>query len=53
MGQATGEQTKSEMLPENETTFFIKGESGRSVFVKDEKGQVTGMVFHLGNGQEL
>ena len=40
-----------ELLPENETTFFIRGRSVRTVFVKDEKGQVTHMIFR-GPGED-
>src|SRR5262249_20100979 len=41
---------KSELLPENETTFFIKGEaasgdSARIVFVKDSSGRVTHYIY--------
>ncbi len=53
IGQTTGQQTRVEMLPENETTFFIRGQNSQIVFVKDEKGQVTGMVVHNANGQEM
>ena len=44
MGQATG-QEKAELLAENETTFFDKGQSWRMVFVKDTSGKVTYMIF--------
>ncbi len=53
IGQTTGQQTRVEILPENETTFFIKGQNTQIVFVKGEKGQVTEMVVHYANGQEM
>ena len=39
-----------ELLPENETTFFIKGEaaggsSSRTIFVKDSSGRVTHYIY--------
>ena len=45
MAQSTGEE-KGELLPENETTFFEKGENWRWIFVKDGSGHVTRMIFH-------
>ena len=41
---------KSELLPENETTFFIRGEaasgnSSRLIFVKNSAGQVTHYIY--------
>ena len=33
-----------ELFPESETEFFIKEFYGRVSFVKDEKGQVTGVI---------
>lgn len=44
VGQATG-QEKSELLAENETTFFDKGPSWRWLFVKDASGKVTHLIF--------
>lgn len=50
IGVAPGGE-KVELLPENETTFFIRGRSGQTVFVKDERGQVTHMIFR-GQGED-
>jgi hypothetical protein len=46
-----GNMGKSELLPENETTFFVKGEaaggdSSRLIFVKDSSGRVTHYLYH-------
>lgn len=49
--QTTG-QEKLELLPENETTFFARGEDWRVVFVRDDKGRVVSEVFRQ-NGQDL
>lgn len=51
IGQAP-DGSKVELLPENETTFFIRGSSVLTIFVKDEKGQVTHMIFR-GQGEDL
>ena len=52
MMQATG-QAKYELLPENEITFFVKGQTSKVIFAKDEKGQVTHLVARQSDGQEL
>lgn len=52
MGQSTGEKKWHELMPQNETTFFIKGDTDLNIFVKDEKGQVTHIIFRSLNGQE-
>jgi ketosteroid isomerase-like protein len=44
MVQATG-QAKEELFPENETTFFGKGQDWRMIFVKDGQGRVTAVHF--------
>lgn len=49
--QASG-QEKEEIFPENETTFFGKGQDWRMIFVKDNKGRVTSVRFRQ-NGQDL
>jgi CubicO group peptidase (beta-lactamase class C family) len=51
MGQATG-QPKVELYPEAETKFFLKVVDGQVEFVKDEDGQVTGLILIQG-GQKL
>jgi CubicO group peptidase (beta-lactamase class C family) len=43
---------RAEILPENETTFFMTIADVRLTFVKDEAGKVTGMVLRA-NGQEF
>ena len=53
MGQVTGQAKKMEMLPESETVFFVKGESGRTIFVRDDKGKVTHVIDRQQDGQEL
>jgi len=52
MMQASG-QSKYELLPENETTFFIKGQRNQVIFVKDEKGQVIQLIARQSDGQEI
>ena len=53
MAQQTGVKTKMELLPENETTFFMKGITGQNIFVRDAKGQVTHIIFRDPDGQEI
>jgi len=53
MGQSTGEKRLHELLPQNETTFFIKGDPDLNIFVKDEKGQVTHVIFRSLDGREI
>ena len=36
---------KVELIPENDTTFFVKGRSDRTVFVKDAGGRVTHLLI--------
>ena len=48
-----GIKKKLELLPESETSFFIKGIAGQTVFVRDEKGQVTHVIFRSPDGQEI
>ena len=51
MVQATG-QAKEEVFPENETTYFGKGQDWRMIFVKDKRGRVTSVRFRQ-HGQDL
>jgi CubicO group peptidase (beta-lactamase class C family) len=51
MGQATG-QPKVELFPSSETEFFLKVTDAQIAFVKDGKGNVTGLVLHQG-GQNI
>jgi hypothetical protein len=44
MVQASG-QAKEEVFPENESTFFGKGQNWRLIFVKDDQGKVTHLLF--------
>ena len=43
--QATG-QNKFELFAETETDFFLKVVNAQITFIKDDKGQVTGLVLH-------
>jgi hypothetical protein len=48
---------EDELLPENETTFFIKGEaaggsSSRTIFVKDSAGRVTHYIYREYGGTD-
>jgi len=46
--------TKVELLPENETTFFVKGRPGETTFVKDGNGKVTHMIIRTdGDGTKM
>ena len=49
--QATG-QEKEELLPENDTTYFAKGQDWRMLFVRDPQGAVSSLIFRQ-NGQDL
>ena len=49
--QPTGEP-RVEIFPENETTYFAKGESWRLIFVRDPQGLVTSLIFRQ-QGQEF
>lgn len=46
------DQPKIELLAESETEFFITAADAQATFVKDEKGQVTGLILHQ-NGQNI
>jgi CubicO group peptidase (beta-lactamase class C family) len=47
MTQATG-QHKLPLYPESETKFFLKVVDAQVDFVKNDKGEVTGLVLHQG-----
>lgn len=51
MAQATG-QPKAEIFARAETEFFLKVVDAQISFVKDDKGNVTGLVLHQG-GRDL
>jgi hypothetical protein len=53
VGQTTGEKKLHELLPQNETTFYIKGDPDLNIFVKDERGQVTHIIFRSLDGREI
>ena len=53
MVQATGAKTKTELLPENETTYFSKDDMGRTIFKKDDTGQVIDCMYRSADGQEI
>ncbi len=48
---ATG-QTVFEIFPESETEYFYRAVDAQITFVKNDKGQVTGLVLHQ-NGQDM
>jgi hypothetical protein len=50
-GQPEGD-TKEELTPESETEFKVERVNAKVKFVKDDKGEVTGIVVTL-NGQEI
>jgi hypothetical protein len=53
MGKAP-DGTKVELLPENETTFFVKGRPGETTFVKDANGRVIYMIIKTeGDGTKM
>jgi CubicO group peptidase (beta-lactamase class C family) len=47
-----GNGPKDEILPENETTFFLGVADVQLTFVKDDEGKVNGMILRA-NGQEF
>ncbi len=40
---------KAEAFPESETRFFLRAMDAQMTFVRNEKGEVTGFVFEMGN----
>ena len=48
MGQAAG-QSKSEMIPQSETTFFVKEANSEVTFERDEKGNVVRFMMKSGS----
>lgn len=52
MSQGKPSSPKSELLPSAESTFFTQGQTGETVFVRDDKGRVTHLVIRNG-GQEI
>ncbi len=47
MAQATG-QPKFELFAESEAEFFLKAVDAQVTFIKDGKGNVTGLILHQG-----
>jgi Domain of unknown function (DUF3471)/Domain of unknown function (DUF4440) len=52
MSQETGEDKPTELLPLNETTFFVDGDESLTTFEKDPSGKVSRYVLRE-SGQEL
>ena len=50
-GQATG-QSRAEIFPESETTFFLEVVDAQLTFVKNESGAVTHLILHQGGDAE-
>lgn len=48
MGQAAG-QSKSELIPQSETTFFVKEANSELTFERDEKGNVVRFAMKSGS----
>jgi hypothetical protein len=42
---------KAEALPESETKFFLRAMDAQMTFLRNEKGEVSGFVFEMGNRQ--
>ncbi|HEY7543972.1 MAG TPA: DUF3471 domain-containing protein [Blastocatellia bacterium] len=40
---------KAEAFPESETKFFVRAMDAQMTFIRNEKGEVTGFVFEMGN----
>jgi hypothetical protein len=40
---------KAEAFPESETKFFLRAMDAQMTFVRNQKGEVTGFVFEMGN----
>ena len=51
MGEAPG-QPKLELFPESETRFFLKVADIQITFVRDEKGNVSGLILRQ-NAKDL
>jgi hypothetical protein len=48
--QATGRrvlQGAHEMLPESETNFFLPANGAELTFIKNDNGEVTGLIHHM------
>ena len=40
---------KAEAFPESETKFFLRAMDAQMTFGRNERGEVTGFVFEMGN----
>jgi serine-type D-Ala-D-Ala carboxypeptidase/endopeptidase len=43
----TARQRALDLYPASETNFFLKDTGGQFIFVKNEKGEVTGVIYRL------
>ena len=44
-------QPEIEIYPESETKFFVKAFDAKITFIKNEKGEVTELIFHAGGNE--
>ena len=44
-------QPEVEIFPESETKFFVKAFDAEITFIKNEKGEVTELIFHVGGNE--
>ena len=51
--QMLGDKHKDELIPENETTFFVKGQMRQIIFERDTTGRVVSSVYRLPDGQTI
>ncbi len=51
--QFSGTVMKTELFPENETTFWPREENTARIFVRNQQGQVTHLLVRLPDGQEF
>lgn len=48
-----GDKYKDELVPENETTFFVKGQMRQIIFERDAAGKVVSSTYRLPDGQKV
>ncbi len=51
--QLLGDKHRDELVPENETTFFVKGEMRQIIFELDASGKVVASIYRLPDGQKI
>lgn len=51
--QMLGDKNKDELVPENQTTFFLKGQMRQIIFELDPKGKVVSSLYRLPDGQTI